>query len=196
MELIPIAFYALRWVHEGIHALLLRLLGAHVTWRRRGRIWPDTDAPDAPRAKRIVGALLTPAVLYLAGVALPAAVLLALLGGRPVSTATVESVRPDMPGEAAGLRAGDEVVAVGDVRTPDGDTLRGELGRYPDRSVTLRIRRAGAHLTLQATPRRTPDGAALGVVLGSRVERPGVIEALQQGVTIPLMIVAAQVVAV
>lgn len=167
---IPFVVFLLRWLHEAIHALVWRLLGARPQWKMRLKLWPDVTAAEASRGRRIAAALVTPVALYFAGVALPATVLLALLGERSISTTAIASVRPDSPGEAAGLREGDVILAVDAVAVADGDAVRREVRRHPDRAITLRVRRQGAETSLEVTPRRTPQGVMMGVVLAGRSE--------------------------
>ena len=98
--------------------------------------------------------------------------------------AVVTRVHADSSGAAAGLRAGDVIVAANGQRIGDGETLRNFQGLQPANArIELDVRREGRPLQLQATLREQPravDGQQLDPRLAgaSFAELP---EALRRG---------------
>jgi membrane-associated protease RseP (regulator of RpoE activity) len=79
----------------------------------------------------------------------------------------VSMVLDDSPAEAAGLQAGDRLVAVDGVRSADYEPLRDAIRASPGEPVDLVVVRDGDEVTLTATPERDQDlvdGSTIGVV--------------------------------
>ncbi len=66
--------------------------------------------------------------------------------------ATVGFVEAESPAAAAGLQAGDRIVAVEGKRVRYFDQLQRHIGRRPGEEIEVSIERAGERLTLHATP--------------------------------------------
>jgi regulator of sigma E protease len=124
----------------------------------------DALGPDAywkaPTWKRLVAIGAGPA----ANVALTIvvfAILFTTAGGKP--SQTIASVQTDSPAQAAGLVAGDRIVAV------DGERVSGEeLGERilgsEGRPLELTVVREGEEVALAVTPASTDDGYRIGIV--------------------------------
>jgi len=106
-----------------------------------------------------------------------------LMLGVPVDTTrTVESVLDDSPAQAAGLRPGDEIVALGgEAVEPDriSATIRASNGQ----PLRVTVLRDGRRTTLAAArPRRTDGDYRLGFALEPRVESYGPVGATELAV--------------
>jgi putative serine protease PepD len=74
--------------------------------------------------------------------------------------ATIEQVSPDTPASTAGLRAGDEVIAVDGKAIESGDALRDAIdAKKPGDKITLTITRNGNERTVQVTLGQRPASA-------------------------------------
>lgn len=79
----------------------------------------------------------------------------------------VDEVLEGTPAEEAGLMAGDRLLAVGDVRSGDYDTLRDVIRARPGEATELQVDRDGVATTLVLVPREETDpatGEAIGFV--------------------------------
>jgi peroxiredoxin len=84
-----------------------------------------------------------------------------LLGKGKVGTRITEVI-PDMPGARAGLKPGDEVVALGGDRTPGPPELKAAVARHRSGArVALSVVRDGRALTIDATLAPRPDEQTL-----------------------------------
>ena len=104
--------------------------------------------------------------------------------GVPVTT-QVESVETDSPAERAGLRAGDEIVAIdGHEVTPVlTERVPARIGATEGRPVELTVERDGERITLEPTRARLRDGVyRLGFTLRTREESFGPAESLELAV--------------
>jgi regulator of sigma E protease len=94
------------------------------------------------------------------------------------------SISPGEPGERAGLKPGDVIIAV------DGDTMtfqtqfREAIRKHPEMPMMLTVRRDGADLMVRVTPEKRGDAGWLGVGLVDESKRlmPGPVEALKLSV--------------
>lgn len=76
----------------------------------------------------------------------------------------VAAVQPGSPAEAAGVRPGDRVVAVGDVASDDFAVLREAIRARPGVPTTLELEREGQQRTVTVTPAPADDaGTTVGV---------------------------------
>ena len=90
------------------------------------------------------------------------------------------SISPGEPGERAGLKPGDVIVAV------DGETMtfqnqfREAIRKHPEMPMTLTVRREGTDLAVKVTPEKRGDTGWLGVGLVDESRRlmPGPVDAL------------------
>ncbi|HEY9272005.1 MULTISPECIES: RIP metalloprotease RseP [Achromobacter] len=119
-------------------------------------------------------------------------------GGDPLAAAGVRLAQPKPAvrvvndggeGQAAGLRAGDLVLAVNGVATPDTGALVRQIQESAGKTLALTLARDGANISLNVTPRaETVNGqqiGRLGVQLGGDIPmvtvRYGVFESLWKG---------------
>ncbi|ADP16128.1 RIP metalloprotease RseP [Achromobacter xylosoxidans A8] len=119
-------------------------------------------------------------------------------GGDPLAAAGVRLAQPKPAvrvvndggeGQAAGLRAGDLVLAVNGVLTPDTGALVRQIQESAGKTLALTLARDGANISLNVTPRaETVNGQVigrLGVQLGGDIPmvtvRYGVLESLWKG---------------
>jgi regulator of sigma E protease len=117
----------------------------------RAKTWKRIAVIFAGPGANLVLAVVLFAVLFMAG------------GGR--ATSTVADVVPGTPAEAAGLRAGDTIVAIDGERVEATDIARTISGSGGE-PLTLVVRRDGREVALEPTRPREQDGALrLGFVL-------------------------------
>ncbi|MBW3624863.1 MAG: RIP metalloprotease RseP [Armatimonadetes bacterium] len=103
-------------------------------------------------------------------------------------TSEIGGVVPGTPAAKAGLKAGDKIVAVNDIKTEEVSRLRSEIESHPGRPVQVVIRRGEETLTRTLTPTAAKDEAGqtvgrVGVAFSPVFERVGPIQALGYGVT-------------
>ncbi|MFN2533156.1 MAG: RIP metalloprotease RseP [Pyrinomonadaceae bacterium] len=117
-----------------------------------------------PRWQRILVALAGPTMNILTALAIP--LVQALSYGVPATPAPVVSyVLSDGAAEAAGLQAGDRIVAFNGTENPKWDVIRGDALLSPDQSLPIVVDRNGQriNLTIKPTP-RTEDGETAGTL--------------------------------
>ena len=92
----------------------------------------------------------------------------------------LQSVSPGEPGERAGLKAGDVILAVDGQPITFETQLREAIAKHPEQPMTITILRDGARQSVTVTPARHGDIGWLGVVLvdESKSLKPGPIEAV------------------
>ncbi len=139
-------------------------LSPEAYWRQRP--WKRIAVIFAGPATNLVFAVLLFAVVYLA------------VGGGP--TTTVEKVLAGRPAQAAGLRPGDEIVAVAGQAVKPADITR-IISTSQGRPLTLTVLRDGRVLTLGPVRPRLDEGVyRLGFRLGA--ERLGAGESLWRAI--------------
>jgi regulator of sigma E protease len=91
----------------------------------------------------------------------------------------VLSVNAGEPGEKAGLKAGDVVLAVNGKRLTFNSELRAEIASRPETPITISIRRGVQLLELKAIPARDGKIGRLGIGIGDEYTtiQPGPIDA-------------------
>lgn len=112
------------------------------------------------------------------------------LGISPGITVLIDSVTPDSPAEAAGLKAGDQVLQADNMTVETvGDLIRYIQAR-PGQPVALEVLRGQTRLRLQVVPKAEEGGSGrIGVRLTARsasepvLYRMGFFEGLSYGVT-------------
>jgi regulator of sigma E protease len=109
------------------------------------------------------------------------------IGVLPDVNPVVASVIPDTPAEAAGLQAGDVLMAINGERMVTPAQVVDAIGRNGGKELELTINRggeAGGQRTLRATPRLDGDRWVLGFYPGeqTRTFQPGPVEAVQLSV--------------
>ncbi|MBS3939468.1 MAG: site-2 protease family protein [Actinobacteria bacterium] len=103
---------------------------------------------------------------------------------------TVDSVMPGEPAEQAGLRPGDQLLAVEGVRSQDYAELRDLIRQRPGEPTDLLVARGGEELTLTVTPRAVDDEGEtigqVGFVPAEIYERYTVTEAIEEAFVGPI----------
>lgn len=161
---------------ETEYNLRLFPLGGFV--RMAGMYGQADEADEAPPGRRFIDkspgqraaiALAGPLVNFLLSAALLTVVLVGI--GVPRPTLKVAQTQPGMPAAAAGIRQGDEVVAV-DGRTLSGwQELQREIKESSGRELALTIRRDGAVSTVRVRPVFQNDRYFIGIVPETRLTR-------------------------
>lgn len=105
----------------------------------------------------------------------------------------IERVLPGTPAEMAGIRKGDKIIAVGEVRTQDVAKLRQEIQKNPGKMLSIEIERGGKVFKIWVTPqsvtsyKREKDRVVkthvgqIGVVFKSITKKMGFAEAVWAG---------------
>ncbi|NYT60946.1 RIP metalloprotease RseP [Alcaligenaceae bacterium] len=113
---------------------------------------------------------------------------LALAAPRP----QINQINAGAAGEAAGLRSGDIVVALGAIKNPSAGAVVAEIQKSPGQPLSLTVLRDGVLLTISVTPRAeaAANGEAvgrIGVLLGADfpmvMVRYGLFDSLSRGVS-------------
>ncbi|MBC7328134.1 site-2 protease family protein [bacterium] len=87
-------------------------------------------------------------------------------------TNKIERILPNSPAAIAGLREGDEIIAVGKLESNKVEKLREEIEKYPGNPVVIKVRRNGQILSFIVVPkaeqtyRRVKGGKIEKVVVG------------------------------
>jgi len=101
--------------------------------------------------------------------------MLEILGIRPlrlVVQAVIGGLEAGEPAETAGLKVGDRIVSCDGKAVSDWEAWVDYVRAHPERPIQVGIERAGAHLTVEVTPRRMKaNGGASGYV-GASVTLP------------------------
>jgi len=92
----------------------------------------------------------------------------------------LQSVSPGEPGERAGLKAGDVILAVDGRPVTFHTQLREAIAKHPEQPMAIAIRRDGAELSVTVTPARRGEVGWLGVLPVDETKslKPGPVEAL------------------
>jgi regulator of sigma E protease len=102
------------------------------------------------------------------------------IGVLPNVNPNLQSVNPGEPGERAGLRAGDVIVAVDGKPMTFLTQLREAIASRPEQPMTVSILRDGVRQDLVVTPGRRDGSGWLGVVIADQTRRfqPTALEAI------------------
>lgn len=131
---------------------------------------------NKPAWARFVFVLAGPVMNWAAAVLVAWALLVSFGLGTPDPSARVGQLVPGMPAEAAGLRSGDRIEAVGGVPVSSWDDLVAQIRAHPGQPVAFRVARAdGAVDEVRVTP--TPAGK-VGFGPAKIVHHRGVLEAV------------------
>jgi regulator of sigma E protease len=103
------------------------------------------------------------------------------IGVAPDVHPQVRAVLQGEPAERAGLQPGDTVLSVNGEPVAFARDLSEAIGRHPDASIVLTIRRGGETLDVPVTPRRDGGVGRIGISIGNEMRRiePGVLEAFR-----------------
>ena len=139
-------------------------LGADAYWRQR--TWKKVAVIFAGPATNLVFAVLVLAVVYMMGVPSEA-------------TRMVETVVPNQPASAAGLTAGDVIVAINGVRVT-ADHISATIRASGGRPLRLTVIRNGVERQLRPVRARQSEGAyRLGFLLKARIVHYGPVSSLR-----------------
>lgn len=149
----------------------------------------DPAVPDGFAARPWPWRLLVLASGPLMNMALAWAVLiLVFLLGVPTPQVRIEDVAPDSPAAQAGLRSGDQILALDGTPVSTTEEVRTLAQSRRGRTVTLRIRRDGVEREVQVyvRPNPPPGQGAMGVIIATvpdytRIQRFGLAEAAARG---------------
>jgi regulator of sigma E protease len=92
----------------------------------------------------------------------------------------VKSVNPGDPADRAGLKAGDQVLAVNGERVVFGRQLADAISRNAGRPVDLTLKRGDQEMHISVTPEKRGDRGLIGIQIGeaTRSFQPGPLEAI------------------
>jgi regulator of sigma E protease len=185
VEVFSIGFGRSIWSRVGRDGTVWKLgwmpLGGYVKLHGQEPPDPDNDrapppGPDSFAAKPVWARAWIVAAGPLANFVL-AAVLFALLfgmAGQRVPAPIVQDVVAGMPAAAAGLQAGDRVLAVDGSPISRFDQLQARVREADGRTLVFKVQRDGATLEIPATPARQGSAMVLGI-------RGGAVETVQVG---------------
>lgn len=109
----------------------------------------------------------------------------------PKAPALIAGVAAKSPAEQAGMRAGDEIVAIDGQPVSDVTQVTKLIAPRPNRDIPVRIKRAGAEQQLQVkVAEETTNGRSvgrIGVQLKTRFEMPESMRALQKYAPLPAL---------
>lgn len=102
------------------------------------------------------------------------------IGVLPNVNPSVKSVNPGDPADRAGVKAGDQVLAVNGERMVIGRQLAEAISRNAGHPVDLTIRRDGRDQHITVTPEKRGDRGLIGIQIGeaTRTFKPGPLEAI------------------
>lgn len=119
--------------------------------------------PNRPRWMRLAVLAAGSLANYVTAVVL-AVIMFAQYG---VPSLKVDKVLPDMPAAAAGLQAGDELIAAEGKPVSMRNPINQVIGQSGGKPVSIKIQRAGKEQTIQVTPVNKDGAYIIGVHLGS-----------------------------
>ena len=188
-------YLAARWLGVHVEVFSIGFGGPILSWRdRRGTVWkiawlplggyvrlhgmePPDELTAEARARRIPERtffekkVAARAVVIAAGPIanfVLAALVFAVLNvaiGRSVATSTIGQIVADSPAAHAGLLAGDTIRTIDGTTIASFDDVKRIISSHPGREITIGIERAGAPVTIHATPEmQTADGQTIGVL--------------------------------
>lgn len=137
---------------------------------------------NKPAWQRAVVVFAGPLINWLLAAALVAG--LGMTAGLQVTvdSPTIGFVAEDSPAAAAGLEAGDEVVAVDGVPMRSREAFADEILARPDTPMTLTVKRGDNELELVARPRAAAQGGVLGIGWATRRVHYAPLESLSAGI--------------
>ena len=102
------------------------------------------------------------------------------IGVLPNVNPSVKSVNPGDPADRAGLKAGDQVLAVNGERVVFGRQLADAISRNAGRPVDLTLKRGDQEMHISVTPEKRGDRGLIGIQIGeaTRSFQPGPLEAI------------------
>lgn len=136
----------------------------------------------APAWQQILILLAGPAMNFLTAVVL-FTICVHQVGAPDPSIVILDKVEPDSPAEVAGMRAGDQVLQIGDTEIDHFDMVSTVVQQHLDKETPIRIKRNGDVLDLTVTPlSNPPEGrGAMGVIITYAVHDISLGEAIKAG---------------
>jgi regulator of sigma E protease len=143
--------------------------------------------PNRPLLLRLLPTLIVPFVFSCAAGVLMSGSNVVWGVSAPSDVATISSTIEGGPAQLAGLRPGDEILAV-DQQTVTITEVPKRIAASEGRPIDLTIRRGGATSTVRVTPAVTNGTARVGVALdvGEELKQVGLVEALMRGLRFPV----------
>ena len=105
------------------------------------------------------------------------------LGAPDVSTVILDKVEPESPAQIAGMKAGDQLLRIGDTDITSYDMVSTVVQQHLDQKTPVQIKRNGEVLDLFVTPMSNPPEGrgAMGVVITYAVHDIGFAESIKAG---------------
>ncbi len=106
------------------------------------------------------------------------------IGVLPDVNPSIRTIVAGEPAEAAGLRAGDEIVAINDQRMVFASQVSEAIAKFADQPITMTVRREGVEQTVTVTPKQYGETARIGINISDAVRsyQPGLLEAVRMSV--------------
>ncbi len=135
-----------------------------------------------PAWRRFLVILAGPAMNYLAAIAVAWGLVASIGLPAPDPAPRVGALVEGMPAAVAGLRTGDEILAVAGVPVGSWKTLVAELQRHPGERIVLEVARGGASpIAIPITPRDDGGVGRVGFAQAATLVRAGPAGALAEG---------------
>ncbi|MEB3749598.1 Regulator of sigma-W protease RasP [Geobacillus icigianus] len=111
-------------------------------------------------------------------------ILIGLLQGYPVDKPVIGELTPDGAARAAGLKQGDEVVAINGERVDTWTEIVNTIRSHPQETLQFQIRRDGKDMTVAVTPEaKTIQGETIGLIGVYQPMEKSVFGSVKQGLT-------------
>ncbi|NNV04987.1 RIP metalloprotease RseP [Geobacillus sp. MMMUD3] len=111
-------------------------------------------------------------------------ILIGLLQGYPVDKPVIGELTPDGAARAAGLKQGDEVVAINGERMDTWTEIVNTIRSHPQETLEFQIRRDGKDMTVAVTPEaKTIQGETIGLIGVYQPMEKSVFGSVKQGLT-------------
>ncbi|BBW96654.1 regulator of sigma-W protease RasP [Geobacillus subterraneus] len=111
-------------------------------------------------------------------------ILIGLLQGYPVDKPVIGELTPDGAARAAGLKQGDEVVAINGERMDTWTEIVNTIRSHPQETLQFQIRRDGKDMTVAVTPEaKTIQGETIGLIGVYQPMEKSVFGSVKQGLT-------------
>ena len=137
---------------------------------------------SAPAWQQILILLAGPAMNFLTAFVL-FTICVHQVGAPDISTVILDKVEPNSPAEVAGMRAGDQLLRVGETDITQYDMVSTAVQAHLDQETPILVKRNGEVLELRVTPlSNPPEGrGAMGVVITYAVHDISLGEAIKAG---------------
>ena len=171
--------YCISWIPLGGYVKMSGMVDESLDGEITGAPW---EFQSKSLWQRFFVIIAGPAMNYLLAVFLFAAVIMTTGIGVPTGP-IVGEVLPESPALAAGLQAGDRIVAINEQAVGSWDDVTREIHAMPEQTVALRLARGADTLLVQVTPRAEPGSRVgmIGIAPEIRIEKAGPIAAIGAG---------------